>query len=98
MIDGDDNELNLCAELVTLRDCDAFPLALFNDYQAGEWVRVEALCQKTAIALAGTKADLFTPWLPDPHGVQNYAIIVFYNDATKASFAAQYNKARLFGT
>jgi hypothetical protein len=95
MIEDGDSQMSYCADLVTLKTSEAFPLTLLNNHPSGEWLQVEKVCQESGIATTGMKAELVTAWLPDPFGDQTYAVIIFYDDETKESFAAHYNKDRL---
>ena len=56
---------------------------------------MNTVCQLTGTAPQDIKPELVLTWLSDPFGNQEYVIIVFYDDDTKQSFAAHYNKRRL---
>jgi hypothetical protein len=49
------------------------------------------------VAAGELKPELFTTWLPDPMGHDAYAVILFYDDESKWSMAAHYNRGRLLG-
>ncbi len=95
MDDDANDQMSFCADLVTLRKTEAFPLSLLNDYQPGQWVSVKTVCQLTGTDSGILKPELASTWLLDPFGDQDYAVMIFYDDETKQSFAAHYNKRRL---
>jgi hypothetical protein len=95
MDDDGDCQMSFCADLVTLRKTEAFPLSLLNDRQPGEWVAVKTVCQLTGTDSKDVKPELVSTWLPDPFGDPDYVVMIFYDDETKQSFAAHYNKRRL---
>ena len=95
MSEDNDSQISYCADLVTLKKSEAFPITLLYDHPSGDWVPVEKLCQEIGIVIPGMKAELVATWLPDPFGNQAYVVIIFYDDESKESFAAHYNKGRL---
>ena len=95
MDDDRDDQMSFCADLVTLRRTEAFPLSLLRDREPGEWIPVKTVCQLTGIASPEVKPELVSTWLPDPFGDQEYVVIIFYDDETKRSISAHYNKQRL---
>ncbi len=95
-MEEDTNELmGLCADLVTLKRMEAFPLRLLRDQKPGEWVPVNRVCHTSGIDTTGAVSELVVTWLPDPFGDQEYAVIIFYDGETVQSFAARYNRRRL---
>jgi hypothetical protein len=86
---------NTCTDLVSLRKMEAFPLHLLQSKPSGEWISVREFCQRIGMAPGDLKPELFATWLPDPMVPDAYAVIVFYDDESKWSMAAQYNQARL---
>jgi hypothetical protein len=86
---------NLCTDLVSLKKTEAFPLRLLETHRVGEWVSVHEFCLEIGVLVGDVKPELFAAWLPDPSGHAAYAIILFYDDESKWSMAAQYNRARL---
>jgi hypothetical protein len=94
----DDEEIaltNACTDLVSLKSSEAFPVRLLGEIKPGEWVRVGDLCRQLGLAQANWQTELFATWLPDPAGNDGYAVIVFYDDDSKWSMCAQYNRSRL---
>lgn len=87
---------NICTDLVGLRKMEIFPLRLLQTKRPGEWVGVREFCLQIGVGGGDVKPDLCAAWLPDPHGADAYAIILFYDDETKWSMAAHYHRARLF--
>ncbi len=98
MNDNLDSQIGYCADLVTLKDSEAFPLTLLTLHKSADWVPVGKLCQKIGIATIGIKDELVVTWLPDPSGNRNYAVIIFFDDESKESFAANYNRSRFLDT
>jgi hypothetical protein len=86
---------NLCADLVSLKRWEAFPVYLLIGKRTGEWVRVRELCVQAGLGLVDLKQDLFASWLPDPAGEEGYAVILFYDEESMWSMAARYNRQRL---
>src|SRR5437879_6589824 len=89
--------LNTCTDLVTLKKFEAFPRHLLGSEPGAEWVGVRELCRQIGLAVGDLKPDLFTTWLPDPVGHDGYAVILFYDDESKWTTAAHYNRQRLLG-
>jgi hypothetical protein len=89
---------NACTDLVGLKKCEAFPLRLLGDKRPGEWIVVREFCLQIGVAAGDLTQELFATWLPDPKGLDGYAVIVFYDDDSKWSMAAHYNRARLLGS
>jgi hypothetical protein len=95
-----DDEITLfngCTDLVSLRKCEAFPLRLLQSKRSGEWIQVRGFCSQVGAAAGELKPELFATWLPDPMGHEAYAVILFYDDESKWSMAAHYNRERLLG-
>ncbi len=88
---------NACADLVTLKKCEAFPLRLLGGKRPGDWVGVRQLCQQLGLAADDLTPELFAAWLPDPKADDGYVVILFYDDESKWSMAAHYNRGRLLG-
>jgi hypothetical protein len=88
---------NACTDLVTLKKYEAFLLRLLNDKGVGEWIGVRELCWQIGVADDELTAVLFATWLPDPKAQDGYVVIMFYDDESKWSMAAHYNRARLVG-
>src|SRR6202030_2436512 len=83
---------------VSLRKCEAFPLRLMESKRSGEWVRVREFCLQVGVAAGELKPELFATWLADPMADEAYSVILFYDDESKWSMAAHYNRRRLLGT
>src|SRR4051812_11464570 len=98
MDDEDITLVNGCLDLVTLKKNEAFPLCLLGDRRPGEWVGVRDLCRQLGLATAELKADLFATWLPDPAGYEGFAVVLFYDDESKWSTTAHYNRGWLLST
>lgn len=97
----DDEELelvNACTELVSAARWEAFPTRLLRDERSGEWVGVRSLCRQLGLDAGALKEDLFATWLADPTENDAYVVIVFYDDESKWTMAAQYNRQRLLAT
>ncbi|HBI45073.1 MAG TPA: hypothetical protein DDY78_19775 [Planctomycetales bacterium] len=98
MQDEEINLFNACTDLVSLAKWEVFPLRLLGGKRPGEWVRVLDFCQQIGLTADQLKPELFATWLPDPMGHDAYAVILFYDDESKWSMAAHYNRGRLLGT
>jgi hypothetical protein len=95
-----DEEITLfngCTDLVSLAKWEAFPLRLLADKRPGEWVRLLTFCQQIGVPADQLKPELFATWLPDPMALEAYAVILFYDDESKWSMAAHYNRGRFLG-
>jgi hypothetical protein len=97
MIDEETALCNTCTDLVSLKKCEAFPFNLLRTKKAGEWIVVCDFCRQIDVPQGDLKAELFATWLPDPLGDEGYAVIIFYDDISKWSLAAHYNRSRLMG-
>ncbi len=86
---------NICTDLVSLKKAEAFPLHLLQSKRPGDWVRVREVCQRLGLPSDDLTPELFATWLPDPIAHDGYAVILFYDDESKWSMAAHYNRARL---
>jgi len=95
MTDDGINLFNACTDLVSLRKAEAFPLELLGTKRPAEWVAVREFCLQIGVNHGELKADVFATWLPDPLAQDAYVVIVFYDDETKWSMAAHYNRGRL---
>ena len=87
--------LNACTNLVTSRKAEAFPSNLFQTKGPGDWVSISDLCARIGIPSGDLTPKVFATWLPDPMSNEDYAVILFYDDESKWSLAAHYNRARL---
>ncbi len=87
--------INACTDLVSLKRAEAFPIHLFGSKRPGEWVSVSEFCVKIGVATGDLSPDLFATWLPDPLAHDGYAVVMFYDDQSKWSMAAHYNRGRL---
>jgi hypothetical protein len=95
MHDDEINLCNACTDLVSLRTSEAFPRQLLENKRPGEWIGVRAFCEQIGIAPGDVKPELFATWLPDPTAQDGYAVVLFYDDESKWSMAAHYNRGRL---
>jgi hypothetical protein len=87
---------NTCADLVAFKKWEAFPLHLLGDRRAGEWVSVRDMCRQLSLDVGEVKPDLFVAWMNDPLGNDAYEVIIFYDDESKWTMAAHYNREHLF--
>ena len=95
----EDNEISLfnaCTDLVSLKKSEAFLRDLLGK-RPGEWVRVRECCLQLSVVSSDVTAELFATWLPDPLGHDGYVVVMFYDDESKWSMAAHYNRGRLLG-
>lgn len=86
---------NFCADLVSMKRWEAFPVHLLIGKRTAEWVRVRELCLPAGLDVGDLKNDLFAAWLPDPTGDEGYAVILFYDEESMWTMAAHYNRQRL---
>jgi hypothetical protein len=86
---------NFCADLVGLKQWEAFPVHLLRDKRTAEWIRVRELCLQNGLDVGDLKLDLFAAWLPEPTGDEDYALILFYDEESMWTMAARYNRQRL---
>lgn len=86
---------NACTDLVSLRKNEAFPLRLLGSKRPGEWICVREFCLQISIAPGNLRPECFATWLPDPMAHEAYVVIMFYDDESKWSMAAHYNRGRL---
>src|SRR5262249_20718272 len=86
---------NFCADLVSLKRWEAFPVHLLIGKRSGEWVRVRDLCLQAGLDVGDLKNDLFASWLPEPTGDEAYAVVIFYDEESLWTMAAHYNRQRL---
>ena len=94
-MNDDEQSLTFCMDLVTIKNLEPFLLNLFKHHPMGKWCRVRETCEELGIHASAVKPDVVTVWLDDPFGDEGYAVIMFFDDDTKQSFAANYNKRRL---
>ncbi len=97
MQDDEISMLNACSNLVSLRKTEGFVRHLLTSKRAGEWIGVRECCLQTGVAAGELGGKLFATWLPDPVGQDGYVVILFYEDESKWSMAAPYNRGRLLG-
>jgi hypothetical protein len=86
---------NFCADLVSLKRWEAFPVHLLIGKRTAEWVRVRELCLQAGLSPGDLKPDLVATWLPDPAGDEGYAVIIFYDAESMWTSAAHYSRRRL---
>jgi hypothetical protein len=86
---------NACTDLVSLKSLEVFPLKLLTTRAAGAWENVRELCQDVGVNPTILPPSFFVSWLPDPVCTDHYAVILFYDDETKWSTVAHYNRGRL---
>jgi hypothetical protein len=95
----EDEELvlcNACGDLVSLKKFEAFPRQLLRG-PCKEWIGVGELCRQAGVDAGDITPGLFVIWLPDPTGNESYAVVIFYDDETKWTMAAHYNRTRVLG-
>ncbi len=88
---------NICTDLVSLRKNEPFLRQLLASKPPGEWVSLRGFCTQAGLSVGEIKPDLFATWLPDPLSDDAYAVVMFYDDESKWSMAAHYNRVRLLG-
>jgi hypothetical protein len=86
---------NICTDLVSLRKNEPFLRQLLGSKPPGEWVPLREFCTQAGLGVGEIKPDLFATWLPDPLADDAYAVVMFYDDESKWSMAAHYNRGRL---
>lgn len=90
---------NSVFDLVSSESSEGFVMRLLETRQAGQWARVQDLCRESGITVAdviSASPDLFVTWLRDPLGDAGFVVITFFDDISKFSRSAHYNKSRLF--
>lgn len=97
MQDDEISLFNTCTDLVSLEKREDFPLHLLQDKQPGEWVCVREFALQIGVDPGDSTPELFANWFPDPMSHADYVVILFYDDESKWSMAAHYNRARLLG-
>jgi hypothetical protein len=86
--------LNDCLDLLTLKKNEAFPRSLLSTKAPGEWVGVRMMCADLGLSSAADlKPELYATWLADPGGARDYVVVIFYDDESKWSTTASYNRA-----
>ena len=95
MDEESDQTENFCLDLVTQKRAEPFVLTLLRDRAEGEWVGVNEICQTVGLSATTMKTELVATWLPDPFGEQGFVVLIFYDNETKRSFAAHYNREPL---
>jgi hypothetical protein len=95
MEDEEIDLLDTCLDLVCLKKHEAFPLALLSSKAAAEWVSVRTLCQQVGVDAGDLTPSLFATWLSDPAENQGFVVILFYDDDSKGTAAAHFNKQLL---
>lgn len=86
---------NFCADLVSLKRGENFPVRLLIDKSAGEWIGVRELCSQIGIDAEALKPDLFAAWLPVPTGDEGHTLILFHEEESMWTMAARYSRPRL---
>src|SRR4051794_26946964 len=86
---------NACTDLVSLKRWEPFLLHLLQSKQPGEWIGVCDCCLQIGASQGPLMPEFFVTWLPDPKANAGYVVILFYDDESKWSMAAHYNRARL---
>ncbi len=97
MQDEEIDLLNACTDLVSLESREAFPSHLLRDKASGEWVVVREFCLQVGLVPGDFKPHVFATWLADPLAQAAYVMILFYDDDSKWSMVAHYNRLRLLG-
>jgi len=97
MQDDEINLLNTCTDLVSMRKTEALPRQLLENQRPGEWICVREFCLGIGVAPGDLRPEVFATWLPDPMAHDAYTVIMLYDDESKWSMAAHYNRARLLG-
>jgi hypothetical protein len=91
-MDDLDRMSNFCTDLVSLRRSEPSLASLFDEHLPGQWTAVRSLTPD--LPTESTFDQLVATWLPSPAD-PDYAVILFFDDATKWSMTADYNVARL---
>ena len=90
---------NACLDFVTERANEADVRTLLTAHQAGEWVSLDRVRRIAAPVSNGAgrfdASGVFVTWLPDPSGDSSFVLIIFFDDCSKWSTAAQYNRSRI---
>lgn len=95
-MDDEEVELvNFCSDLVSLQPLEAFPRNLLAQRASGEWAVVDELCRQSSVPVSTAHPHLFATWLPDPAANEAYVVILFFDDESKWSLAANYHRQRL---
>jgi hypothetical protein len=85
---------NSCADLVSLGQYESFPIHLLAG-KSGEWVEVRELCVQVGIDPGDLTEEVVATWLPDPGSDEAYALIIFYEQNSMWTMAAQFNRGRI---
>lgn len=88
---------NACADLVSMKKTEIFPLKLLGSVRPGTWVSISEFCRQIGLPEAAIKPDAYATWLFDPAGIEGYAVIMFYHAGSGWSMCAHYNRQRLLG-
>ncbi len=86
---------NYCLALATDSKNEAFLPALFKNHPEGSLVSIQGLHENSLGPPPAITKELFVTWFNDPHGLSEFAIILFYDYENYGSYAAHYNKQRL---
>lgn len=87
--------LDKCADVVSQKSSEKFLLSLLTQKRMGHWTAAGELAQQTGADLTGIGPDLYVTWVDDPSGNPAYALVLFFDDETKLTAAAQFNRAVL---
>jgi hypothetical protein len=95
-MDDEEVELvNFCSDLVSLQPLESFPRNLLAQRASGEWAVVDELCRQSSVPVSSAHPNLFATWLPDPAANEAYVVILFFDDESKWTLAANYHRQRL---
>ena len=86
--------LDKCADVVSQKSSERF-LALLLTQRMGQWNAARELAQQSNVDLNGIGADVSVTWVDDPSDDAAYALVLFFDDETKLTAAAQFNRAVL---
>lgn len=94
----DENEelSEYCMNLVAQRATQGFPMRLFDSIKRGEWASVNEICRVAGIEGIASAPDLVATWLAEPSGDPSFSVILFFDAESLLTFAAVYNKERLY--
>jgi hypothetical protein len=87
--------LDVCGDLVSQKSSEAFLASLFSRKHMGQWTKAAELGKDTGFDLNGIGPDVFVTWVDDPSGDPTYALVLFFDDETKLTAAAQFNRSVL---
>lgn len=87
--------LDLCADLVSQKSSEAFVASLFSRMRIGQWTNAAELAKEAGVDLNGIGSDVLVTWKDDPSGDPAYTLVLFFDDETKLTAVAQFNRAAL---